>query len=119
MEAEREIREAVAAHEQWKKRLISAIDDGACDSDPCDLERDDSCPFGAWLHNGIASYLKISATYAVVMRTHADFHREAARVLRLALEGKRDEALRQLGAGSFFSRSSDKLASLLMLWNQY
>jgi hypothetical protein len=48
---------------------------------------------------------------------HADFHKEAAAVLQLALEGRKDEATARLSESSKFAVISSQLTKEMMDWS--
>src|ERR1035438_7643070 len=75
----------------WKSRLRAAIDAGRSDVTPEQVEPDNLCAFGKWLH-GLPSSDRNSEHFKKVQPLHAAFHKEAANVLRLALSGKKPEA---------------------------
>ncbi len=48
-ELDKEIGAAVIAHDEWNRRLTTAINLGECDTSPADISVDHKCAFGKWL----------------------------------------------------------------------
>jgi hypothetical protein len=117
-ELDGQITKAVAAHGQWKRRLASAISAGTSEFDAATVRLDDKCDFGQWLHQSIGPQDRSSAHYGTVKKLHADFHAEAARILSLAVSGKKTEAEQGMAAGSAFARISSNLTQEMMGWKQ-
>jgi len=75
--------------------------------------------FGQWLYGDeITAGEKATPGYEEVCRLHARFHEEAARVLELALAGKRWEAAAALGDGSAYAMASMDLLNALAAWHE-
>jgi len=111
-----EISAAIAAHGMWKSRLKAAIETGKSDFSPPEVQTDDHCDFGKWLQGAAATQLKNSPHYANCVRLHREFHKVAAKVLSLALAGKKDDALHSMGLQGEFSLSSAALTKEMMDW---
>jgi len=77
------------------------------------VRRDDACDFGRWLYGEGAAVFPDAASYACVRTLHADFHREAAIVLSLALAGHASEARAAMADGMPFSGASVELVAAL------
>ncbi len=75
--------EAIRAHERWKAMLTTYLKnpDGAIDAGQ--LEADDKCELGQWIHGEGAKHFALPE-YAALRTVHADFHRVAAKVVRSA-----------------------------------
>ncbi len=110
-----EIDAALAAHAAWKKRLMDAITSGTSEFTPDIVERDNACQFGKWLH-GLSEEDTGSEDYRKVKELHAGFHRTAAEILRLALSGAKDEALKKISSGGPYPSISGKLVLALQNW---
>jgi methyl-accepting chemotaxis protein len=110
-----EISKAIGAHGMWKQRLRSAIDTGKSDFATERVRPDNLCDFGKWLH-GLPATDKSALDWKTVQNLHARFHLEAARVLDLALKGKKTEADRLMTADSEFGRISQSLTTAMMKW---
>ncbi len=104
---------AIGAHGRWKTRLRIALATGEGDLDPRMICRDDACALGQWLH-GFDHVARSDAHYRLVCAVHAEFHREAGRVLDLLGHGHRHEAANvMLGE---FAECSDRLIRALTAW---
>lgn len=118
MGLKRQIDEAIAVHGMWKARLRRSINTGESNFDPVLVESDCCCDFGKWLYESIAPELKQTLIYAVIIQHHIDFHVEAARVLRLALSGDKEDAKREISSHSKFSLISAVLTSAMIEWKK-
>lgn len=108
---------AIAAHAGWKGKLRIAIDTGKSEFDPAKVAMDNQCEFGKWFYSLTAEDTK-DLHYEEVKKHHADFHRAAAKVLDLALAGKKEEAEKEMGLNSEFSSCSSKCTIALMNWKK-
>jgi len=103
---------AIVAHTIWKKRLREVIDTGinAYDTNP------EHCKFGTWLRE---KYDELSQyeIYETVRNLHYEFHREAEKVIQLALSGKVREANLAIEYGSDFDKTSRKLIQSILDWH--
>lgn len=112
---DKEISEAMKAHDAWSMRLTTAINLGECETTPGDIACDDKCAFGKWLYgNGIDDTIKAGKPYQVTRRLHADFHKLAGQVARLAEDGKKGEAYALLDGE--YAQKSSKLLRALTKW---
>lgn len=112
-----EIQNAIGAHGLWKHRLRSAVDTGRSEFSASTVCLDNQCPFGKWLYS-VGSDIRATSRWKCVKTAHADFHREAAKVLELALAGRTDEARTGLGFTSPFAAASAKLTQEMMAWKK-
>jgi methyl-accepting chemotaxis protein len=110
-----EIRKAIGAHGMWKQRLRQAIDTAKCDFTVERVRPDNQCDFGKWLH-ALPTADKTTAQWKTVQALHANFHREAAHVLELALNKQKPEAEKAIAANSPFAKVSLELTSNMMKW---
>lgn len=115
MNIQEEIRKAIGAHGMWKQNLRSAIDSGKSEHSTATVCQDNQCAFGKWLYS-VDATIKSSSRWQCVKTAHAEFHREAARVLDLALAGKKKEADDGLAFTSNFGNASAKLTKEMMEW---
>ena len=115
MPLEEEIMNAVGAHGVWKMRLKSAIESGKSQFQVATVQKDNQCDFGKWLHS-LQATAQTSEHYKKVRQLHSEFHREAAHVLDLALNGKKADAEKSVTAGGAFFRLSSELTAGLMSW---
>lgn len=111
------VRAAVAAHAAWKKRLRKAITTGVLEpgTDLATVARDDACPFGKWLH-GDAANDPDQERVVDIRRRHADFHREAAAVLKAATSGRPDEAQDLMASADRYGGAAAGLTDALLSW---
>lgn len=110
-----QIDEAIGAHGLWKMRLRSAIRSHHCDITPRQASEDCHCKFGKWLLDPqFPSAHRDAVPHSVVRRVHAEFHREAGKVLQLALDGQEKTAIAALEGA--FADTSEKLVRALMKW---
>jgi hypothetical protein len=114
----KELNRAMANHGVWKVRLREAIESGTSEYEPKVVALETECEFGKWLH-GIPIADRPAEFWHKVQRLHAQFHQEAGRILRLALDGSSDEALSLVAdlRGEFVSTSIE-LTSTLQAWKQ-
>jgi hypothetical protein len=111
----RQIDAAIIAHDQWKARLLAAIEAGSSEFQPDQVRADELCAFGRWLYQAEPD-LKGSLHYERVRDLHARFHRAAADVLTLALSGRGPRALTSLEFGSEYASASVLLVDEMELW---
>ncbi len=112
-----EMKKFIAAHDLWKVRLRTAINLGQCEFSVEQTRVDNLCAFGKFFH-ALPAAVQASEQGRKVREKHAAFHREAARVLELALGGKKDQANGALAQESAFTRLSAELTQLLTDWEK-
>ena len=117
MISSQEINKAIGAHGMWKQRLADAIKNGRSDTPPDRVEPDNLCDFGKWLYS-LSPADQNCEHYKKVKALHASFHKEAAKVLRLALGGHIPEAEKGIGMGGSFSNISSDLTLAMMNWKK-
>ena len=88
----RELNKAIAAHGTWKVRIHDAIESGSSDFNPEIVKLDNACDFGKWLYS-LPREEQAGEFWRDVKGIHAKFHETAAKILKLAVEGKPQEAL--------------------------
>jgi hypothetical protein len=113
-----EISAAIAAHGMWKTRSKTAIASGRSEFSPADIGVDNKCQFGKWIHGIADARVTASGEYRQCLTLHQEFHMLAARVLSMALAGKKAEAEGAMAAGGDFATVSGKLTRAMMDWNQ-
>jgi hypothetical protein len=106
---------ALTAHAQWKNRLLEAIKTGQSEFNADIVKKDNACLFGQWLYK-LSPEDILSEHYSKVKKLHAEFHETAADILKLALEGKKNEALKKLEPGGGYGSISGKLVLALNSW---
>jgi hypothetical protein len=109
------IEAAIASHELWKTRLLSAIETGSSEWVPRTVKADNQCDFGRWLY-ACSSEEKASPHYDVIKHRHAQFHIEAGRVLEIALRGFRSNAVAEMAEGERYADISASLIDELLNW---
>lgn len=109
------ISKGIGAHGMWKQRLISAINTGQSEWTPAVVCQDNQCEFGKWLHACTAQD-KASPHFNEVKKLHAQFHTEAAEVLKLALAGNKTDASKAIDSGSKYHTISSSLTKEMMAW---
>src|SRR5512145_726561 len=98
--------EVIAAHAQWKTRLQAVVNGTSKESlDPEAIGTDNKCALGQWLYGEAKQYANIPE-YAVLIKEHADFHKSASGVLRMALAGQVENAKASLTSDGPFVATS-------------
>jgi Chemoreceptor zinc-binding domain len=114
-----EIDKAIGAHGMWKTRLKLAVDTGKTDTPVETIGQDNQCAFGKWLYGPtLTSMDKASSDYKTVKNLHAEFHKTAARVVTLVLDGKKEEAEKMMELGGEYASISGKLTRAMMEWKK-
>ncbi len=98
----------VKAHIRWFHHLRKAVETGESDMAPAAVAIDTECEFGKWVHSELHG-LCSAALFEQIHRIHADFHRTAAEILTLALNGRQADARVRLGARSELGELSKRL----------
>ncbi|MBF0282603.1 MAG: CZB domain-containing protein [Zetaproteobacteria bacterium] len=109
-----QIRTAIGVHGLWKQRINSAIQTGTSEWQPAKVAPHNLCDFGQWLDTVPANHRDNHFNNVAVV--HADFHKEAARVLQLAISGKTDEATEAASRTSEYGKLTAKLTTSMMAW---
>ena len=104
---------AILAHSKWITQLKVAIEDGASQFDPDIVMTDNHCEFGRWLYDDFPKAERTLSVFEQIREIHAEFHRNAAHILRLALDGDRETALETMSIQSEFMTLSGRLIVLL------
>lgn len=112
-----QINKAIGAHSLWKDRLRAAVDSGKSKLTVEQVAKDDACELGRWLAGAsIPEALKKTGDFEACRELHAEFHKAAAHVLRLAISGNKAAALTALGGESRFANLSSTLTLRMMQW---
>ena len=115
----KEIDQAIAAHGYWKEYLRNAIKTGQIDTPVETIRSDNQCIFGKWLDSSLLTPMEeASPHYKTVKERHAEFHKTAARVVELALAGKKSDAERMISLGGEYTKISAELHSAMMEWKK-
>lgn len=108
---------AIAAHAKWKHLLKEVIDSQKCDRTLDSVKADSQCDFGKWLMS-LSGADRTSVHWQTIHKLHAEFHIAAAKVLEMALKGKRDEATAELSMHGAFTRVSSQLTVAVSNWKR-
>ena len=108
---------AIAAHAKWKFYLRQAIETGKSKWTFAEVRPDDRCEFGKWLQ-ALPPGDRNSQHFEEVRRLHAEFQKEAADVLKLALAGRREDAEAAIAQGSRFAKASTRLTITMTAWRK-
>jgi hypothetical protein len=117
MITQEQVKKAIAAHGAWKSRLKKAVETGRSEFSGTQVGLDNLCEFGKWLYSLPAADQE-NHFWKEVRTTHAEFHREAGRILALALKGSKTEALAALEFRSPYVQLTGKLMLLLTRWSR-
>ncbi|RMX01640.1 hypothetical protein EBQ25_02965 [Allofranklinella schreckenbergeri] len=113
--AEMDIATAIAAHEEWKQRLLDYLEnmDGKLSEDfrPDLICRDDGCDLGKWLYGPGQKRFGHYPAFSILVARHKYFHVQAAIVVAQALGGNQEEARRVLN-GSYRLASNQVILML-------
>ncbi len=110
-----QIKSEIRAHGLWKRRLKKAIDQGKPDMEVKDIESDNLCQFGKWLASLSG---ESSSQYWDVKLKHALFHRKAAEVVKLAVDGEKLKAMKAIDSGGSYLQVSSELKEAMMNWEK-
>jgi hypothetical protein len=113
MNIQEELWTAIGQHHLWRHRLQHAISTGRSAFVPEAVQDANQCPLGRWL-NQISSQHDAPGWIEAVKVRHAEFHRETAEVLELALAGEKSAAQDAMAASGPFVQASDRLTSELL-----
>jgi hypothetical protein len=117
-EFERRIEAAIGVHETWMANLREAIATGASPLSVETVERDTICPIGRWLAEEIPAEVRSTVLYTRSKLRHAQFHRDAARVLALAF-ARDPAASAAIAPGGFFATTASELRAVLYEWREH
>jgi methyl-accepting chemotaxis protein len=112
-----QITKAIGAHGAWKKRLATAIAAGSHHENISVVAQSDQCGFGKWLRDTVPTS-RDAECHARALVLHADFHGEAAKVLRQVDQGRLDEARRSTAQGGDFAEGSRVLTATMIKWRK-
>ncbi len=90
-----DLRLAITQHMQWKFRLDLLVAGYSRETlDPERVELEESCELGRWIAGEGERTYGSNPVFLTLQRTHAEFHRCAAEIVRLYHAGRRAEAER-------------------------
>ena len=105
--------EAVLAHIAWKERLFECLIRRDGSLNPSELEVDNCCELGRWIH-GEGSQYSGYPEYTTLRREHARFHKAVGDVVKGALLGLSIKPETLLGTGSEFGRASAAVVTAIV-----
>lgn len=108
----------LAAHSDWKARLVHAIEAGTVGVAVDEVRAPDRCEFGRWLHGTIDPVDRQAPEYGQVRELHARFHERAADILVLAQRADRQAAVAAIAPGSDYAVISAELANEIVTWRE-
>ncbi|WP_434288275.1 CZB domain-containing protein [Celeribacter sp. SCSIO 80788] len=113
-----QIRDAICAHADWKRRLSECIDKGALEKTADEISRNDQCAFGHWLA-GLSADPNDPAMekFEMIKGLHTRFHREAGKIA-VNVEGGDRSAARELYESASFRRLTNSLILNLNDWRE-
>ena len=109
-----QINAAIGVHGMWKTRIRSAAETGMSEWKPDFVSSSHNCDFGKWL-DSFPEEAK-QGDHKTVATLHADFHKEAAKVLTTALSGAKADAAKAISRGSAYETLTLKLTKAMMEW---
>jgi len=104
---------AIKAHVEWKGKLRAYLSAPNKSLNPVEIEKDNKCELGKWLHSEGAKHAG-KQTYKDLVVEHAKFHKAAADVVRRADAGQKVMEETMLGNKSTFSSVSGKVVELII-----
>lgn len=108
---------AIQSHQKWKARLGDyARGEGTEQLNAETICRDDRCPLGIWLHNQARVPHAQFGLFNRLVEEHAEFHRQAAEVVRLIQAGAAESARAELAKGQYARISHRVIATLSELY---
>lgn len=107
-----ELRQAIAAHGQWKQKFRDFMA-GTLDLDPSVVQQNNQCQFGKWLES--QGHIALGRMdYDEIDRLHTEFHKVAAEVIRTKKAGQTQVAEQALATGGTFATASANLTRRIM-----
>ena len=107
---------AIEAHVRWKVRLEAHIDGDADEQLNADtIGRDDQCALGKWIHGSGGTSYATHPGFDELKDVHAQFHQNAAEIIRLVDAGEADRARSFLNQGPYASCSAKVKSKLARL----
>lgn len=105
--------DAISSHLSWKIKLHQFLDGQGEKLDSRNVQRDDVCALGQWLH-GVGKAHANRAEFTNLLKEHAQFHRTAADVVRAIELGGRDRAKALLAPAGQFEQASESTVSAIV-----
>lgn len=105
--------EAVLAHSNWKTKLARYLRRPDGSLDPDEIQRDNQCALGKWIHGEATSWAG-QPDFEALRAAHARFHRAASDIVRRANGGARVEAALTLGGQSEYAQASTAVVQAIL-----
>lgn len=113
-------RSAIEAHQEWKVKLQTALDNDSADElSVANLCRDDLCMLGKWIHGSGGQQFGEVELFQKLRQDHARFHHCAGSVLEMVQSGegvKKEAAQKELSSGTYVAASQDVILDLAQLY---
>lgn len=104
---------AIAAHENWKSRLLAYLEGKSTEDLRAEIVAlDNRCDLGKWIYGDGETYLKTAVAFVDLKATHKMFHYSASTIVTLAQAGRTAEAQDMLA--SSFTKLSERIKSTLL-----
>lgn len=100
--------DAIQAHASWKMKLSSYIKNPDDSLNPETVCKDDQCALGKWIYGEGSAYSNV-VEFGLLKSAHANFHKEAADIVRRAKSGETVTDEIALGAKSRFAEFSTQV----------
>jgi hypothetical protein len=108
---------ALEAHIKWKMRLMAVVDGTGTEVlDPCIISQDNQCVLGKWLYDQGSNDYGNHPEFKELVSAHTHFHKCAGHVLNLALDGKTEDARKEIEGGAYALASLATSRHLMRLW---
>lgn len=109
-------KEAIEAHQNWKKRLRAMVDGNSAEELIAEvISRDDQCILGKWIYTEGDRKFSSLAKFEQLKQNHAKFHVCAGDVLRLAQAKNHKDALQELDNGEYARSSLQVIRDLVSI----
>ena len=105
--------EAIAAHSAWKRKLSAYLRSPDHSIQAAKVGMDNQCSLGQWLYGEGRKYAS-DPDFSQLQKAHANFHSEAADLVRRADGGEQVSEEAGLGANSQYAKVSSQVVQLIM-----
>lgn len=102
---------AIEAHVKWKMMLRAYLG-GSGSFDTSEVERDDRCELGVWIHGEGCAFQEMGE-YSDLRAKHVELHKLTAQIIRLVDEGKAEEAEAQIDGSGRYSQLSTEIVTAI------
>jgi hypothetical protein len=108
---------ALTSHSLWKLRLHGTIETGNSVFNVDLVKDDNACQLGKWL-NGLSKEEAGKPDFIKIKELHTEFHKAAAEILELALNGNKEEALKKIEHDEGYGKITKELVRALNEWKK-